>query len=99
MHTEIYLGRHQPRRTYTYLLRYRGEIEVRFGEPLGWQAQPEPDSPNARIVVFLHHTDPDDRDDWPRQHRWLVATASRMHDAFRPVIAAMPRDLSDKEPE
>ena len=83
---------------FAYLTQQRDRIEVSFADPLDWEDLP--DGRTSRMAAYLHDTDPtSDRDDWPRQHRWLVETASRMHDAFRPVIAAMPRDLADEETE
>lgn len=72
-------------------------LERRFGSALDWEERPGLKS--SAVNSTLPDADPTDRADWPRQHRWLVETAIRMHDAFRPVIAEMPRDLPDEEPE
>jgi hypothetical protein len=73
----------------------RETIESSFGGSLVWRRLPE--GTYSLISSHLEDAAPADRDDWPRQHRWLLDTASRMHEAFRPVIAAMPRDLPDEE--
>lgn len=94
---EIYLTRRFAKQVFRHLRGVQAEIEERFGNALEWEENPG--KQDCRIAAHLPDADPTDREDWPRQHRWLVDTASRMHDAFRPVIAAMPRDLpADPEP-
>jgi hypothetical protein len=93
--SSIYLSGGHEGLVYMFLDGQRETIESSFGGSLVWRRLPE--STYSLISSHLEDADPADRDDWPRQHRWLLDTASRMHEAFRPVIAAMPRDLPDEE--
>ena len=95
---EVYLSGPQAKAMYRHLVGRQAEIEDVFGEALKWEELPRRQA--SRIASYLCEADPANREDWMRQHRWLVATAIRLHNAFRPVIAAMPKQFGEtEEPE
>ena len=48
----------------------KAAIEAEVGSPLDWEELP--DRVETRISLTRSDLDPNDRDDWPNQHRWLA---------------------------
>ena len=71
----------------------KADIEEELGFELDWLEKP--DTQRSGIRVEKTETDPTDESDWPRQHKWLVETAIRMHRTFKPQIAQLSRSASD----
>jgi len=57
------------------------EIEVDFGMPLDWK--PRLEKAQSRIRIDMPNGDPNNQDDWPRQHDWLTDKLQRFNKAFR----------------
>lgn len=94
---EVYLSGRWAKSDFRQLHDRRDDIERDLGLSLDWQ--PLPDKSDARICVALRNADPFDRADWPRQHRWLVETATAFHRVFRPHILRLLRDdISEATP-
>jgi hypothetical protein len=75
----------------------RAPLEKALDAPLVWDAGTDHGRPN--LYISLDETDPGDRADWPRQHRWLAETARRLHAAIGPKIAAQGRKTGDTTSE
>jgi hypothetical protein len=60
------------------------EIEDEIGTSLDWREMP--DQKSSRIFLILDGTDPADREDWPRQHTWLVEKLRLFYRAFAPRV-------------
>jgi hypothetical protein len=58
----------------------RSEIETELGDQLEWEELPH--RKESRIGLKQVDTDPLDRDDWPRQHEWLVEKLELMRRVF-----------------
>jgi hypothetical protein len=69
----------------------RQEIEDEVGAKLDWREMPGKKS--SRVYLYRRNTDPTDRDDWPRQHAWLLEKLEAFHRAFAPRIKEL--DASD----
>lgn len=71
-----------------YLLQeQQEEIEAEVGAPLDWREMPAQKS--SRVFLILHNTDPADRDDWPRQHAWLLEQLKSFYAAFAPRVKGL----------
>ena len=72
---------------YHLLLAQKDEIEREFGAELDWRELP--DGKESRIYFINDQMDPNDRDQWPEQHRWLADTLERFDRVFRKRIATL----------
>lgn len=95
---EIWLTGPQARSDFENLLQYRQESESAFGKGLNWLEhrghldwQEHRGKTDPRIYMDLADTNPEDEADWPRQHRWLVGNAQKLHKVFHPYITRLPR--------
>lgn len=65
-------------KTYLALLRaQKSEIERDLGFALEWEELPS--RRDCRISAYLNDVDPENEDDWPRQHQWLAKHLNNMH--------------------
>lgn len=73
-----------------YFRGLRGQSEPIHSE-LGYELEWEelPDGSDCRIAVYLD-ADPDDREDWNRQHSWLTERLNELHKAFSNRVRALP---------
>ncbi|MEX1039653.1 MAG: DUF4268 domain-containing protein [Pirellulaceae bacterium] len=71
----------------------KSEIEAEFGSTLDWE-RPER-LLQWRIGTTLTEADPSDRDDWPRQHDWIIDRLLRVDKVFRDRIRKL--DAADYE--
>jgi hypothetical protein len=69
------------------LFTQKDAIEAEMGAPLDWRELPNKKS--SRILLFKKGTDPEQRDDWPAQHAWLMDTLDRFAKVFRPRVMAL----------
>jgi len=76
---------------YSQLLQVRREIEAEVKAELEWHERPE--LKTSRVERYLRDADPSDRDDWPRQHAWLVDTLEGFHRAFANRVRSL--DVND----
>jgi hypothetical protein len=68
-------------KAYFHLLQGQKEIiEKELGYPLQWEELPN--RRDSRISSYMNNVDPEDENDWPRQHDWLAARLNDMHRAF-----------------
>jgi len=69
------------RKAFFALLREQQEaIEIELGYPLVWE--PLPELRDSRVSVLLNDVDPENRQDWPRQHAWLAKHINDIYRAF-----------------
>jgi hypothetical protein len=72
----------------------RDAIEHELGMPAQWT------STDARDYVTIERAGSDfrDREHWPEQHAWLLATLERFRLAFTPrIVASLPTDTSTRD--
>ena len=79
----------QPAKQYFEALRSQSEqIQSELGYPLEWEDMPE--GTDCRIAVYLDDADPENSDDWDRQHRWLAERLNDLHRVFSARVKALP---------
>ncbi|MCP5303441.1 MAG: DUF4268 domain-containing protein [Pseudomonadales bacterium] len=80
-----------------YLLQEDKEaIEAEFGRALVWREA----SKYGIIAIRNRELDPNDRTNWPAQHRWMRQTLERLHEVFAPRIKLLDAgDYIDQEDE
>ena len=69
------------------LERKKADIEKRIGVELEWDQKHE--RRQNYIRFFLYDTDPEDRGDWDRQHRWLCDQLEKFHRVFAPQVKTL----------
>lgn len=79
-----------------YLLREKAaEIEQELGHALEWEELPT--ARDSRVAVYLKDFSFGDKEDWPRQHQWLVTRLNSMHRAFAERVKTVdPNDWRAK---
>ena len=75
------------------LVQDRIDIKKEIGAELEWN----PGRKEKHISLSLYDTDPEDRQDWDRQHQWLCEQLEIFHRVFSPRVKAL--DASDYAPE
>ena len=80
------------------LLDQGAAIEDDYGGPLDWQRLP--DRVASRIAVHLPHADIAEREDWSRQHAWIVEQLTRLRRVFTHRVKALQLDQGpDTDPD
>lgn len=87
---ELYIGNERAKPFFYLLREQREKIETELGEPLSWEELPE--RRDCRIALYLDDTDPEDRDDWPRQHEWLAKSLGNLHRVFAARVRELDAD-------
>jgi hypothetical protein len=87
---EVYLGGKFAKIWFAQLLTHKQEIETALCVSLEWQELPE--RQDCRICLYSRDSDPWKEADWARQHTWLVNSAVRFHQVFRPFIAKLTNE-------
>ena len=80
---------------FDFLERDKVNIEKEIGAELEWEEKPG--LRDKHIKLALSDTDPKDRQDWNRQHRWLCDKLETFHKVFSPRVKTL--DASDYVPE
>ncbi len=78
--TGVYLTGAHAKAFFFLLQRQKTEIETEIGSSLEWEELP--DGQDARIARYLDDVDPEDENDWPRQHAWMAERLNEMHRVF-----------------
>jgi len=92
---EIYMSSANAKAFFHLLHAQKAAIEAELGYPLDWEELPE--GKDTRISVALNDTDPEDQEDWPRQHEWLARKLAELHRVF--VSRVKMLDVSAWRPE
>ena len=77
------------------LEREKADIEEEIGDKLEWDIKYG--RQQNYIGVSLYNTDPEDRENWNRQHGWLCEQLEIFHKVFSPRVKEL--DASDYVPE
>ena len=84
---ELYLRTEHAKAFFHLLLEQKDDVEKEFGFPLEWEELP--DRQDSRIAAYLDPADPDDREDWTRQHEWLAKSINDLHRVFAGRVKAL----------
>lgn len=84
---ELYIAGDQAKAFFYLLREQQRSLEQELGYPLEWEELPT--RRDSRVSVYMRNVDPEDEQDWPRQHEWLAA---KINDFYR-VFLARVRDL------
>lgn len=77
---ELYISSDSAKAFFGLLEQQKEAIELELGYGLEWEKLP--DGLDSRISIYLDDADPEDVEDWPRQHEWLAKRLNEMHRAF-----------------
>jgi hypothetical protein len=81
---ELYISTEHAKDFFGQLKGQKATIEKELGYPLEWEELPE--ARDCRISIYLRDVDPEDKNDWPRQHQWLAKHLNDLHRVFAPVV-------------
>ena len=84
---ELYLSTEHAKAFFHLLLEQRDEIERELGFSLEWEELPG--RRDSRIAVYRDQTDPENREDWTRQHEWLAKHVNDLHRVFSGRVKAL----------
>jgi hypothetical protein len=94
---ELYISGAKAKAFFHLLAAQKKEIEHQLGFALDWEELPE--GQDSRISVTLNDADPENQDDWPRQHQWLAQRLNEMHRVLAPRVRALDPDMWRPEGE
>lgn len=77
---ELYITGSSAKNNFRTLKEQRDEIEKELGYRLDWDELKE--GQDCRISSCLGDADPEDREDWRRQHEWLTQKLNELHRVF-----------------
>ena len=77
---QLYISHKKAKIFYKELIKQKKVIEENLGYPLEWEELPE--RIHSRISVYMENADPEDENDWPRQHEWLAKKINEFHKVF-----------------
>ncbi len=87
---ELYLSTEHAK-AFSHLLReQKDDVEKELGFPLEWEELPA--RRDNRIAVYLDPADPEDRENWTRQHEWLAKSINDLHRVFAGRVKALDAD-------
>lgn len=84
---ELYISNPSAKAFFHLLHGQQSLIESELGYPLDWEELP--DGKDSRISVALSDADPENQDDWPRQHDWLADRLIAFHRVFANRVRAL----------
>jgi len=70
-------------------------IERELGSQLDWEEKPQ--KKTSLVLMRNPDMDPNDRDSWPEQHKWMLEGLEKFKEVFSSRITAM--DVGDWQPE
>jgi hypothetical protein len=95
--TELYIAGDDAKAYFGLLKLQQDTIEQELSYPLEWEELP--DRRDCRVSCYLSNVDPENKDDWHRQHEWLANHINDMHRVFakkiRTLDAAAWQDKDD----
>ena len=72
---------------YQLLAQERTAINGEFGAELDWDEMPAKKS--SVVSLYLRNTEPVNRADWPRQHKWILDTLETFYRVFAPRLKTL----------
>ena len=69
------------------------ETELNFDSPLIWTTTAK----EAKITVVHEGMNPKEKDEWPKQHDWLVYHLNKMHKVFAPRVEELHPDYGPQK--
>ena len=76
---ELYIQGADAKQYFSQLLHQKDAVEAEIGCAQQWEELPE--GSESRVSVLLN-ADPEDKNDWPRQHEWLAKRLNDIHRVF-----------------
>lgn len=87
---ELYISGDQAKMFQSLLKQQSEAIEEELGYPLVWEELP--DRRDARVAVYLFDADPEDAQDWERQHAWMADRLNNLHVVFSQRVRLLSLD-------
>jgi hypothetical protein len=84
---ELNIAGPQAKQFYGLLSAQLDAIQSELGYGLQWEDVPS--RRDCRVSIYLHHADPDQQEDWSRQHHWLAARLNELHRVLAPRVSAL----------
>jgi hypothetical protein len=84
---ELYITGEHAKAFFAQLKQQKDAIEHELSYALEWEELPT--RQDTRIAIYLNDVDPDDRDDWPRQHVWLAQRLNELHRVFARRVGSL----------
>lgn len=84
---ELYISGDDAKAYFRLLSAQREAIEKDLGYPLQWEELPS--RRDCRVSSYFNDVDPENTDDWPRQHTWLATRLNDMHRALSGPVKAL----------
>jgi Domain of unknown function (DUF4268) len=98
LRVEIYLGGKLAKAAYSILLDHKLAIETSFGQSLEWEELPS--GQDSRIAFYMDgKQNRINRDEWERQHDWLLANWLRLANAVRPHALKLTTEVLEARAE
>ena len=88
--SQLYIGGGGAEAFFHLLHERKDAIEQDLGYQLEWEERSG--QLHSRIVTYLNDADPEDEQDWPRQHQWLAARLNDLHRVFADRIRELNAD-------
>ncbi|WP_244598106.1 DUF4268 domain-containing protein [Pseudohoeflea suaedae] len=90
LRAELYISNPDAKAFYHLLNKQKLAIETELGYLLDWEELPE--GRDTRISISLGNCNPEDRNDWPRQHNWLGERLNEFHAVFARRVKLLDPD-------
>jgi hypothetical protein len=87
---ELHVSGERAKIFFSMLKGHQQAIETELGYPLEWEELPG--QQDCRISVYNNDVDPEDEEDWPRQHDWLAQRLNDLHRVFALRVRALDAD-------
>lgn len=88
--SELYISGDTAKAFFHLLQDQKEAIEQELGYPLEWEELPA--RRDCRVSAYLNDVDPENEQDWPRQHEWLAARLNEMHKGFANRVRMLDAD-------
>lgn len=92
---ELYLRGKNAKAHFHLLNANKDALEKQSKFPLVWEELP--DRQDSRIAVYFNDMDPEDRENWPHQHRRLADSLNDLHRVFAERVHTLDADDWDGE--
>lgn len=88
--SELYISGDDAKAFFHLLHDQKDAVEAELGYALEWEELPN--RRDSRILSYMNDVDPEDENDWPRQHEWLARHLNDMHRIFAGRVRALDAD-------